>query len=171
MRTDADERRLTPQATALVQEFLRLDRRRRRRNPALTDLEHRRWLDLRWRIEAALEGPHAKREGPPRKSLRVPSSYKAEFACSQREEISQVREIGAGGLFLATERPLAVATPLHLELTGDAGESLEVEGAVVWIRRRGDGPGPAGMGVRFEGLDDTQREAVGHLVASALAAL
>lgn len=171
MRTDSDERRLTPEATVLVREFLRLNRRRLRRNPALTGLEHQRWMDLRWRIEESLEGPHARREGPPRKTLRVPASYKAKVASPRHEEVSRVREIGEGGLFVVSEHPLAVKTPLHLELTDGVGEPVEVEGAVVWIRRPGDDPRPAGMGVRFEGLDDAQRAAVALLVDAALAAL
>jgi Tfp pilus assembly protein PilZ len=171
VRTDSNDRRLTPEATDMVQEFVRLNRRRLRRNPPLTGLEHQRWLDLRWRIEDLLEGPHTKREGPPRKALRVPSNYEAEVASPLHEEISRVCEIGEGGLFLATERPLAVATPLHLKLLGAAGDGLEVEGAIVWIRPPGKGPEPAGVGLRFAGLDGVQREALANLVEAALAAL
>ncbi len=171
MHSDSQEPRLTPEAAALVQEFLRLSRRRLRRNPALTPLEHQRWLDLRWRIEDLLVGPRPQREGPPRKSLRVPARYKAQYADSDREEIATIEEIAEGGLFLATDRPMPVGSSLHLKLTSDAGEMYELEGAVVWIRRPGEDAGPPGMGVQFESLDDTQREAIAHLVEAALLAL
>lgn len=172
MERTSSPRRLAPEASALVREFLRLNRRRVRRNPPLTALEHERWMDLRWRIEEALGGPGGgARSGPRRKALRVPSDLKVEYADPEREEISCAQEIAEGGLFLATDRPLAVGTPLHLKLTGDAGEIVEVEGAVVWARRAGDPSGPAGMGVRFESLDPAQREAVAYLVEAALEAL
>ena len=169
---DEATRRLAPGAAAVRQEFLRLNRRRLRRTPPLTALEHERWMDLRWQIEEMLGGTRpGTHEGPPRKSLRVPSNLEVRYADPEREEISPARVIGEGGLFLATEEPLAVGTPLHLKLTGDSGKAVEIEGAVVWVRRRGEGPGPPGMGIQFEGLDDARREAIAYLVEAALAAL
>jgi len=156
-----------------MEEFLRLNRRRVRALPPLAPREHERWLDLRWRLEEALvggPGPSARR-GPPRKALRVPASLEVEYAEPDREVLCSAEEIGEGGLFLATGHPVGVGTPLHLKLCIDTGESVEVEGAVVWVRRPGDAGGPPGMGIQFEGLDDAQREAVACLVETALAAL
>jgi Tfp pilus assembly protein PilZ len=172
VRTESQQRGLPPEAAGLVDEFLRLNRRRVRVRPPLTASEYERWLDLRWRIEDALGGPFASnRQGPPRKALRVPSNLEVEYADPERETLSNAREIGEGGLFLSTERPAPLGSPLHLKLIGDDGTTLEVEGTVVWLRRSGDAGGPARMGVPVGSRDESQRHAVAVLVEAALAAL
>jgi uncharacterized protein (TIGR02266 family) len=166
MPTTSDQ---TPETARLVQEFLGLNRRRIRGEPQLSTREWERWSDLRWLIEEALSG-EGPRNGARRKALRVPSDLAVECWKASRE-LGRAREISEGGLFLATERPLPVGTPLRFRLVGDSGETAEVEGAVVWVRRAGSDGGPPGMGIEFSNLDESQREAVAYLVEEALAAL
>jgi uncharacterized protein (TIGR02266 family) len=154
----------------MVQEFLALNRRRVRGNPQLSLEEQRRWTDLRWQIEAAMCGSTA-RHRPPRRALRVPSNLKVECGDGANTELGSAQEIAEGGIFLATHRALDVGTPVHLRIMGDAGETVEVEGAVVWVRRPGMPGGPPGMGIEFANLDASQREAVAYLVEEALVAL
>jgi uncharacterized protein (TIGR02266 family) len=153
----------------LVREFLGLERRRRR-SPDRSDPETARWNELRWLLEAAIEGSGdlARRR---RKALRVPSDLEVRCAHRRREERARAKCIAEGGLFLATECPPPVGTPLRLTLVGDGGETVEVAGAVVWVRVPGQPGGPPGAGIEFEHLDESQREAVGYLVEEALEAL
>jgi uncharacterized protein (TIGR02266 family) len=162
--------RWTPEVARRVREFLDLNRRRIRESSSLSPRDHDRWMELRCEIEDAMNGPGA-RHGARRKALRVPSNLKVECAGSALTEQASTEQISEGGVFLVTERPLPVGTPLLLRLTGDRGETVEVEGAVVWVRRRESGGGPSGVGIEFSNLDASQREAVAYLVEEALAAL
>jgi uncharacterized protein (TIGR02266 family) len=166
----ASRSRLAPETAGIVQEFLVLNRRRLRGGPPLSPDEAQRWTELRWQIEEAMSGPVA-RNGNQRKALRVPSNLEVECSDSASRELGSAKEIAEGGIFLATERPFPVGTPLHLRLTGDGGETVEVDGAVVWVRPPGSDGGPPGMGIQFSNLDESQREAVAYLVEEALAAL
>jgi uncharacterized protein (TIGR02266 family) len=181
---ESPTRRLTRQSADLIREFLWLNRRRIRPNPPLSVPELRHWEELRWRIEALLAAPRYGQR-PARKALRVPTDLKVEYSASfaqraagerrpsdgEHEVLASVHEIAEGGLFLATESPPQVGTPLHLKLVGDDGSTTEVEGTVVWVRRVGERGGAPGVGVEFAHLDATQREAVACLVEQSLAAL
>lgn len=59
--------------------------------------------------------------------------------------------LGAGGMFVATEEPLPVQTPLKLRFRLEAGGALhEIEGHVVWANRPEDAHGhTCGMGIEF----------------------
>jgi len=161
---------LTPETTSLVREFLALNRRRLRGNPCLSPHEKKRWIELRGQIEEGLSGS-APPNGARRRALRVPSQFTAECWDSASKELGCAEEIAEGGVFLATERPFPIGTPLRLRLTGDRGETVEVRGAVVWVRSLESGGAPAGMGIEFSNLDQSQWEAVAYLVEQALAAL
>lgn len=167
---ESPTRRLTRESSDLVKEFLRLNRRRIRPDPPLSTPELTRWEELRWRIEELLSA-RGYGQRPARKALRVPTDLKVHYSDPEHDALASAHEIAEGGLFLATDSPPPVGTPLHLKVTGDDGETIEVEGAVVWVRRVGERGGVPGIGVEFAGLDDEQREAVAYLVEQALAAL
>jgi uncharacterized protein (TIGR02266 family) len=59
--------------------------------------------------------------------------------------------LGAGGMFVATEKPLPEQTPLELRFRLEAGGMLhEIEGRVVWANRPGDDRAHSlGMGIEF----------------------
>jgi len=158
-----------PGLAQLVREFIELGRHRLDGNRQHRDAESVRWNELRWQLEAAIEGfeDPARR----RKALRVPSDLEVRCAGREREERARARCIAEGGLFLATERPPPVGTPLRLKLVGDGGETVEVAGAVVWVREPGQPGGPPGAGIEFKQLDESQRQAVAYLVEEALEAL
>src|SRR5205823_5070021 len=105
--------RLTSETARIIEEFLRLSRRRVRGSPYLSREEQDRWSGLRSRIEDAIGGS-ATRHGDRRKALRAPSSLKVECVPSASAELGSAREISEGGIFLATDRPLPVGTPLYL---------------------------------------------------------
>lgn len=60
--------------------------------------------------------------------------------------------LGAGGLFIETEDPLTADTQLKLHFRlGGEGETHEIEGRVVWVRKTDAGgrPHAPGMGIQF----------------------
>ena len=157
--------------SALVEEFLPLNRRRTRGDPPLTIAELERWMELRCLLEHALAGrsPIDDQGRPMRRTLRVPTHLKVRFTRGSTIDVSSTQEISEGGLFLITRRPLTPGTPLHLEIDdGDLEATIEVEGTVTWVRRTDDGDGPAGMGIRFDHPDEEQQAAIGTLVERAL---
>lgn len=167
-----DSRLLSPvEPTALVEEFLPLNRRRTRGDPPLTIAELERWMELRWLLEHSLAGksPIDDQGRPMRRTLRVPTHLKVRFTRGSTIDISSTQEISEGGLFLITRRPLAPGTPLHLEIdTGDPDGPIAVEGTVAWVRSGDDGSGPSGMGIRFNYPDEETQAAIGILVERAL---
>lgn len=158
----------------LVAEYLPLNRRRLRGDPPLGVRELERWMELRERLERALGArPPLEASGRSRRrSLRVPAALKARYRAAEGLASGPVCDLSEGGLFLATELPLAPGTPLRLELEDTSGAStVSVAGRVVWARGKGGGGGPAGMGVCFVDLDDDGGAAVNALIEGALARL
>ena len=169
-----DRHPVTPvEPSALVEEFLPLNRRRMRGDPPLTIDELERWMELRWLLEHALgaDSPMDDQGRPLRRTLRVPTHLKVRFTRGAIIEFGATEEISEGGLFLATRRPLAPGTPLYLEIDANqADHALESEGTVAWVRETDDDNGPAGMGIRFEHPDPETQAAVAALVERALSA-
>jgi uncharacterized protein (TIGR02266 family) len=160
--------------TRLITEFLPLNRRRLRGDPPLGVRELERWMELRERLERALGArPPLEASGRSRRrSLRVPAALRARYRASGGAASSPVGDLSEGGVFLATEAPLAPGTPLRLELEDTSGApTVCVSGRVVWARSAGDGGGPAGMGVCFVDLDDDAGAAVATLIEGALSRL
>jgi uncharacterized protein (TIGR02266 family) len=82
----------------------------------------------------------------------------------------RVGNLGEGGLFLHTGTPLQAGAQAKLRLNdpGGQGEALETMATVVWVR----GPHhhfPAGMGLKFESMDERNREVVRALIRTASA--
>ncbi|MFH0900206.1 MAG: TIGR02266 family protein [Pseudomonadota bacterium] len=57
--------------------------------------------------------------------------------------------LSSGGMFIETEHPHPVATPLAVRIAVPGQDVVEVEGMVVWIREQASENKPQGMGVRF----------------------
>jgi type IV pilus assembly protein PilZ len=74
---------------------------------------------------------------------------------------ASIANISQMGIFVRTEEPLAIGTPLVMSFAPPGHEPFKLEGAVAWVnkvREGSDNPNP-GMGVRFLGLtlDDRER--------------
>jgi type IV pilus assembly protein PilZ len=79
--------------------------------------------------------------------------------------VSYTVDLSRGGLYLETPEPLPEGT--HLELQVDVPgipEDIRLRGIVVWRQTQPQGGHPAGMGVQFEGVEDTFGELIDHLV-------
>lgn len=70
-------------------------------------------------------------------------------------------KISLGGMFLATEdlKPVGTTVACDFKLT-DGFRLCQALGEVVWIRRTPSAEQPAGMGLRFQAIDDKGRELV-----------
>jgi uncharacterized protein (TIGR02266 family) len=156
---------------SLVREFLPLNRRRLHGQPALTAAELVRWEELRDLLEdvqgAVPPAPGERR----RRSLRVRTHLKVLVTTHLAQELLLVHDVSENGVFLRTQRPSSVGTPLQIEFHDLRGRSLELEATVVWVRTEGEGHGPAGMGVAFHALSDWDRTVLLELVEAALEAL
>jgi uncharacterized protein (TIGR02266 family) len=153
-----------------VREFLPLNRRRQQGQP-LSAAEVARWEELRNLLEDCLGSvPPAPGERR-RRSLRVHTHVKVLVTTHLAQELLLVHDLSENGLFLRTQRPAAPGSPLHIEFHDKNGRSIELEGTVVWVRREGEGHGPAGMGVAFHAVSDWDRTVLSDLVEAALEAL
>ena len=74
--------------------------------------------------------------------------------------------ISVGGMFIQTERPLAVGTRfrLRLALPGDL-RPIDATGEVRWIVSQEEGHRIPGMGIRFEEISDSSRRRVEKLLS------
>jgi len=69
-------------------------------------------------------------------------------------------DISDGGLFVATYDLLPIGTELTLSLVLPGGRQIVAPARVTWIRDPHDGDLAPGVGVRFERLEDEDREAI-----------
>lgn len=157
----------------LVRDYLTLDRLRAGRS-LLSIRDRQRWNEARDRLDWLI---HGRRPSPSplagqRGALRVPTQLAVEFSDGARRAIGCSVEISTEGLFLATESPASPGTWLELSLEGDPGDDpIPARGEVVWARAHRDDRGPAGMGIRFRSLAESQRGAIEGRVAHALCTL
>ena len=152
----------------LVAEFVPLNRRRVRGEPALSVLELERWSELRDQL--AYEFGHAPSIGPTKqpRHLRVPTHLKVR--CVGAGEHSETLEnLSEGGLFVRCSEPLASGTPLRLEIVGEGGEPpLCLEAVVVHCRDLDNQDGPAGFGVEFRNVEAEDHATLTALIDGAL---
>ena len=155
----------------LVREFVPLNRRRFAAEPPLSGAELARWEELRDLLEdsqgAVPPAPGERR----RRSVRVRTHLKVLVTSHLAQELLLVHDVSENGVFLRTQRPSAIGTPLQVEFHDLRGRSLELEATVVWVRSEGEGHGPAGMGVAFHAVSDWDRTVLLELVEAALEAL
>jgi len=154
-----DNDRIAP----LVEAFLPLNRRKVQGNPPLTLAELQRWSELSEQLAYELGDPMP--AGGEDRPLRVPTHLKVRFG----EGTGELQNLSEGGLFIECERPLAVGTPLALELEPGAGQPpIELSATVMWSRDLANQEGPPGFGVRFEDLEADEFEVLMLLIESEL---
>jgi uncharacterized protein (TIGR02266 family) len=152
---------------AWVREFVPLNRRRQHGEP-LSEAESLRWEQLRDLLEDC-QGAVPPRPGERRRrSLRVRTHVKVLVTTHLAQELLLVHDLSEYGLFLRTQRPSPTGSPLQIEFHDKSGRSIELEGTVVWVRKEGEGHGPAGMGVAFHAVSDWDRTVLSELVEAAL---
>lgn len=118
-----------------------------------------------------LTSARVKRSSPPdgderRGARRADLEVEVGLEGNNRFYIGITGDISAGGLFVATDTPLLVGTPLVLSFVLPDGYRIATDASVAWVRAPRYRPDelPAGMGVRFEALSDTDRRALAHFL-------
>ena len=101
----------------------------------------------------------------PRPQICVQVLVHRKWATSPRPLEAYTRDISAEGAFVVTGTPMEPGDRVRLVLTAPtAWEPLTLDAEVAWQRPPAKGE-PGGVGVRFVGLGETERRALGTLVA------
>jgi CheY-like chemotaxis protein/Tfp pilus assembly protein PilZ len=80
--------------------------------------------------------------------------------------VAYAHRLSKGEVFLETQTPWALATPLKVRLHVPGTPAMELAGTVAWTRPTAVGPGqPAGMGITLVSSIDMFGERIDHLAA------
>ena len=90
---------------------------------------------------------------------RVPVQLLVDYRSGGTYLFDFCRDLGTGGVFIETDRPLSHGSVVELTFTlPDSKETLEAKGRVIWVQKViPDKNLPAGMGVQFEEFTQDQR--------------
>jgi type IV pilus assembly protein PilZ len=96
-----------------------------------------------------------------RSDLRVPVNLLVDYRCDGNYLFDFCRDLGAGGVFINTPKPLALGSDIELTFTiPDSKETLHAAGKVIWVQAIVDGRADLspGMGVQFSAFDKSSRK-------------
>ncbi len=99
-----------------------------------------------------------------RKHNRLPLSVRVAYRSTGTFLVAYSVNLSKGGVFLETEEPLPIGSPIQLELEVPTVGLLTVVGKVAWLREKNADGLPQGMGVQFNSLDDNYGHAIDELV-------
>jgi type IV pilus assembly protein PilZ len=113
------------------------------------------WLSVSSMTERARdsEAPSTSR----RAQERVAVTWDVDCRSEDTFLYAYITNVSAMGLFVQTQKPLAVGTRLELAFGPDSGRPFRLVGEVAWINADSASPNP-GMGVRFVELQAEDRE-------------
>ena len=99
-----------------------------------------------------------------RRTARAPVTVRIAYGTVDAMFSEFTRDINEGGVFVATEQPLALEerVQLHFQLPGGE-EPVKASGRVVRVQEAGAGAA-AGMAIEFEELGREARERINRLV-------
>ncbi|MEN8183322.1 MAG: PilZ domain-containing protein [Myxococcota bacterium] len=103
-----------------------------------------------------------------RGALRARSHLYVRVNVGTAQQLLAVENLSKQGLFLATEHPLEPGSAICVEFSLPGRDRVAANGRVVWMRRKADDRGPAGMGIELAPLDDWDQALLGELVEQAL---
>lgn len=98
---------------------------------------------------------------------RIPVNILVDYKSQGTYLFDFCRDLGAGGVFIATEKPSAVGEELELSFTiPDAKKTLSVKGKVTWIQSKIETKPQVspGMGVQFQDFSSEQRKMLEEFV-------
>lgn len=101
-----------------------------------------------------------------REHTRYDTELSVDWASGENFLFSYITNISEMGIFIRSDDPAAIGTPLQLRFGLPDAPPLELAGVVTWVNPvRSDGTDlNPGMGVRFDSLTAEQREAIVELV-------
>jgi uncharacterized protein (TIGR02266 family) len=145
-----------PDMPGLLRAYLALDKRRKAGGLSPTDLA--RWSQLKGALNSHFQPDVEDQHSRSRDSVRVPLDLNVNF--ESRGEVSKclMKNLSAGGIFVATESPLPIGTPFNVRIRIErTGEDIELPGEVVSVGASADlAAEEHGMGIRFVNLTEVQ---------------
>ena len=152
----------------LLRAYLALDNRRKASGLSPADMA--RWSQLKSALQHHFEPNVKERHEQSRASVRVPLSLNVNF--ESRGEVSKclMKNLSAGGIFVATESPLPIGTPFNVRIRIEkTGEEVELPGEVVSVGVSANLAEEAhGMGIRFVNLNEAQQQLVADFSEEAM---
>jgi type IV pilus assembly protein PilZ len=152
----------------IFREYMALESRRKQ--DALSVAELARWTKLKRvlnrHFQPGVDDLHEDR----RDSVRVPVSLRVGFESYGQIGESLMTNLSRGGLFVDTDTPLPIGTPIRLRVRiEESDREIELTGEVVSTNMGAKtGRDVHGMGVRFSKMDDDQQKVVDDLYERAL---
>jgi uncharacterized protein (TIGR02266 family) len=101
-----------------------------------------------------------------RKHVRVLSRLRCWCEADNITLYSRVGNLSEGGMFLRTSTPLEMGARMKLRLHSPGSREVQTRATVVWNRDRWQGERPAGMGLKFEGMDSEALEELRRIISA-----
>jgi len=144
----------------LLRAYLALDKRRKA--GGLSPAEMARWSQLKSALNRHFQPDLDEQHEKKRESVRVPLSLNVNFESRGEVRKCLMKNLSAGGIFVATESPLPIGTPFNVRIRIEkTGEDVELPGEVVTVGVSADlSQKEHGMGIRFVHLTEAQHQQV-----------
>ncbi len=152
----------------LLRAYLALDQRRKA--GGLSPSELARWSQLKAALNRHFQPDLHEKHAQSRASVRVPLSLNVDFESRGEVRKCMMKNLSAGGIFVATDSPLPIGTPFNVRIRIEkAGEQIELPGEVVSVGASADlSHDQHGMGIRFLNLSEEQQKQVAELSEQAM---
>jgi type IV pilus assembly protein PilZ len=117
--------------------------------------------------DALHSSPRGSGDDEERSCQRVPIQLLVDYKSGGSYLFDFCKDLGTGGVFIQTEKPLATGTTLDLTFTiPDSKETLLTKGTVIWSQlpvadKKDLAPG---MGIQFKGFSEEQRRLLENFV-------
>jgi uncharacterized protein (TIGR02266 family) len=157
-----------PDMPGLLRAFLALDKRRKA--GGLSPAEMGRWSQLKGALNRHFQPDVKEEHAQSRNSVRIPLALNVCFESRGEVRECLMKNLSAGGIFVATESPLPLGTPFNVRIRIDeTGEEVELPGEVVSLGASADlAEEKHGMGIRFVNLNEAQREQIAEFSEQAM---
>jgi uncharacterized protein (TIGR02266 family) len=144
----------------LLRAYMTLDKQRKA--SGLSPAEMARWSELKNALSRHFEPAVEEHHAQSRESVRVPLDLNVNFESRGEVRKCLMKNLSAGGIFVATESPLPIGTPFNVHIRIErTGEDVQLPGEVVSVGASADlAAEEHGMGIRFVNLSDSQRRQV-----------
>jgi len=152
----------------LLRAFMALDKRRKAGGLSPADMA--RWSQLKKSLSRHFEPSVEEKHAESRASVRVPLALNVNFESRGEIRRCMMKNLSAGGIFVATESPLPIGTPFNVRIRIErTGEEVELPGEVVSIGVNANlSQEEHGMGIRFVNLTTAQQEQVSEFSEEAM---
>jgi len=152
----------------LLRAYLALDKRRKAGGLSPTDMA--RWSQLKNALSSHFEPGIEEQHAQNRESVRVPLDLNVNFESRGEVRKCMMKNLSAGGIFVATESPLPLGTPFNVRIQiKRTGEEIELPGEVVTVGASANlAEEKHGMGIRFVHLNEAQLKLVAELSEQAM---